>query len=686
MSLWLGRHLLLYLPTSLDTSGLGGWVLPILAIALAVGGGGHSLVRGDVLCSGDCEGLESPQLSGHQRGAQPGCAWERGQTKTACVAGALGGWELGYPCKHSPPPLSAAAVSGQRAASGRRKTWGAGLHSPPPERPGLPHQRPRAGTKARGRAASPQRLLCSSGQSREKDDGGPQGNQDAVPALPERKAQAFSVPGVGIREAPETPARGARRGLQGGQPEGPPRRGEPQRPPPCQGSPAYLAGSYAPCCPSLRRGAALAAVRSGRTEANYAVGRGPGTGSGSRASRLHGRAGRLQLGRKEAEPPARARRLRPRLPPPPTARGGAGPRPPHLLKVCTGRREGNCLASRPRRSRARVRKARWAAGCPQGAGLVSLLAFHGPSPRPAKLVCRVLGARGWGGLGRTEKHKVISDSVKNLKTVQPGTSPVQEPRPVSGAGSLLVPALTGLHFADQNTEAQETVPEIALALEKQDKAAPQRWGWWLWESGRPQSQEMCEQKLGMGGSLRPGHLGCRGPWVGLPLLIVHSGRGRALAVLPGSAPSGHALADPAQCNDRQLLGKRPLPPGNRGSSHRLLLAQRLSGQNLPLESTQRHTNSIQMDRSHAGHLKRPSTDISLKSNGGSSATGWGHGNLPKATQPIGQELDRNSACSDPRIYAVCKGPTPSYLEPLEDSLELIHPRVQCPAWPGPRGA
>nr|XP_045364111.1 uncharacterized protein LOC123613409 [Camelus bactrianus] len=43
MSLWLGRHLLLYLPTSLDTSGLGGWVLPILAIALAVGGGGHSL-------------------------------------------------------------------------------------------------------------------------------------------------------------------------------------------------------------------------------------------------------------------------------------------------------------------------------------------------------------------------------------------------------------------------------------------------------------------------------------------------------------------------------------------------------------------------------------------------------------------------------------------------------------------
>lgn len=36
----LGGHLLFYLPTSLDTSKLGGWVLsiPISTIALAIGG------------------------------------------------------------------------------------------------------------------------------------------------------------------------------------------------------------------------------------------------------------------------------------------------------------------------------------------------------------------------------------------------------------------------------------------------------------------------------------------------------------------------------------------------------------------------------------------------------------------------------------------------------------------------
>lgn len=59
----------------------------------------------------------------------------------------------------------------------------------PLERPGLLHQRPWAGTKPRGRAASSQRPLRASGQSREKEHRGPQGNQDAVPALPERKAQ-----------------------------------------------------------------------------------------------------------------------------------------------------------------------------------------------------------------------------------------------------------------------------------------------------------------------------------------------------------------------------------------------------------------------------------------------------------------------------------------------------------------
>ena len=38
--MWLGGHLLFYLPTSRDTSTLGGWVLsiPIRATALAIGG------------------------------------------------------------------------------------------------------------------------------------------------------------------------------------------------------------------------------------------------------------------------------------------------------------------------------------------------------------------------------------------------------------------------------------------------------------------------------------------------------------------------------------------------------------------------------------------------------------------------------------------------------------------------
>lgn len=201
-----------------------------------------------------------------------------------------GAGRLGTPVSN---PHSAAAVSAQRAASGRRKPCGTRLHAHP-ERPGLPRQRLQAGTKARGRAASPQRPLRASGQSQEKEDEGPQGNQDAVPALLERKAQPLRARGAGVREEPETPARRAPRAtpgagwLSGSHPEGPPRRGESQRPSPRQGSPAYLAESCAPCCPSLRRGAALAAARSGRTEANYAVGRGPGPGSGSLTSRLQG--------------------------------------------------------------------------------------------------------------------------------------------------------------------------------------------------------------------------------------------------------------------------------------------------------------------------------------------------------------------------------------------------------------
>lgn len=145
-------------------------------------------------------------------------------------------------------------------------------------------------------------------------------------------------------------------------PSWPPRERSTPAPASRAGLPAYLAGSCAPCCPSLFRGAALAAARSGRTNANCAVGRGPGRRAGRGASRLHGRACRRQLGRprggrrrrrEKAEPPARTRQLRPRRLPPPTARGGRA-RPPHLLKVCTGWRELNRRDSRPRPSRSRA--------------------------------------------------------------------------------------------------------------------------------------------------------------------------------------------------------------------------------------------------------------------------------------------------------------------------------------------
>lgn len=210
------------------------------------------------------------------------------------------------------------------------------LESPAPEIPrGAPSflisalrlEQRRGGARHR-----PQRPFPASGQSRENKDGGPQGNQDAVPALLERKAQPRGARGSGVQRAPGTPARwtpGApRRGwLSGSHPVGPSGRGAPQRPPPGQGSQAYLAGSCARCCPSLLQGAALAAARSGLTGANYAVGRGPGPGSGRGASLLHSRAGGRQLGREPvgrrwrpegAEPAARA------PPPPPVASNRAG--------------------------------------------------------------------------------------------------------------------------------------------------------------------------------------------------------------------------------------------------------------------------------------------------------------------------------------------------------------------------
>lgn len=120
---------------------------------------------------------------------------------------------------------------------------------------------------------------------------------------------------------------------------------------PRAGLPVYLAGSCAPCCPSLLRGAASAAARSGRTEANCAGGRGPGRGraaghrgctgepaGGSWGDRGEGGGGGGGRRRRSHRPgPASsalaARRLQPR--------GREGPRPPHLLKVCTGWREPN---------------------------------------------------------------------------------------------------------------------------------------------------------------------------------------------------------------------------------------------------------------------------------------------------------------------------------------------------------
>lgn len=386
-------------------------------------------------------------MSGHQSGAQPGCGWEHSQTEAACAAGALGGWELGYPCEH-PHPHSQQLQSrhnGRLLAVGSPGEPGS---SHPPGRPGLPPQRPRAGTKARGSAASPQRPLRASGQSRENEDGGPQGNQDAVPALPERKAQPRGARGAGVRgpggsgDSSPLRAEGSKRGrrwLSGSHPAGPLRRGGPQRLPPGQGSAAYLAGSCAPCCPSLRLGATLAAAR---TEANYAVGLGPGPGSGPGASRLHRRAGGRQLGRA----PGARRRLEEGAEPPaghgpapaPAAAnraGRAGPRPPRLLKVRTrggsGTAEPPALAAPAPGAGRRAgqlgglgRPASHPAGLPliyshtlgKPPGCQALFQALGhslPSPCPAEQSAGA-GVRGWG---RTHRQ-VTSDGVKSLVTAR----------------------------------------------------------------------------------------------------------------------------------------------------------------------------------------------------------------------------------------------------------------------------
>lgn len=232
----------------------------------------------------------------------------------------------------------------------------------------------------------PSGLFCASGQSRENEDWGPQGNQDAAPALPECKAQPRGARRAGVREVPETPARCAPRAPRGvgwlsrSHPAGPPEERSPA-PASQAGLPGVPGRVRCTVLPIAASGAALAAAaaRSGRAEANYAAGQRPGPGStlrGIAAARASRRAAAgAGAGKEAAAAPAgggggATGPGAPAPPPPPTAcnSAGAGPRPPHLLKVCTRRREKHSQASRPRGSRARAGKARRAAGCPRVPG------------------------------------------------------------------------------------------------------------------------------------------------------------------------------------------------------------------------------------------------------------------------------------------------------------------------------
>lgn len=119
---------------------------------------------------------------------------------------------MGYPCKR--PPLSAAAVSAQRVVLAVGSP-GEPDSCHPPGRPGLPPQRPRAETKARGRAAAPQQPLRASGQAGRTRTGVPKVTRTRYPSSRSAKPSQAARAELGSRRHRRLqPA--ARRGLQGG--------------------------------------------------------------------------------------------------------------------------------------------------------------------------------------------------------------------------------------------------------------------------------------------------------------------------------------------------------------------------------------------------------------------------------------------------------------------------------------
>jgi hypothetical protein len=165
-------------------------------------------------------------------------------------------------------------------------------------------------------------------------------------------------------------------------PADPRRRGEPAS---RAGLRAYLARSCAPCCPSLRRKRGQRR-RAPRLIPRRAGGRGQDGAPGHRrcTGEPAAAAGRAREGSGGSGGCGRRRRSHrpgPAGPAPASTaanRAGAGPPPPRLLKVCTGRRERLGGASRPSLSRARARKARGAAGCfgCQVRGVLALSLIH----------------------------------------------------------------------------------------------------------------------------------------------------------------------------------------------------------------------------------------------------------------------------------------------------------------------
>lgn len=184
--------------------------------------------------------------------------------------------------------------------------------------PGVPLSAPRGQNKGEGaRGLVPARIWPEPGWVGD-GAGGPQGNRDAVPALPEL--------GLQPRRARAPGHRGLRCAARPGG-RGPPERGMGQSP-----GWAYLAASGAPRCPSRRRRGAR-----GRRQLGPRRRRHPGrAGVRARGHRAARAAGGRQLGGRGAggaTGPVPALRLR--RPAPPTALSGRSPAP-RLLKVCTG--------------------------------------------------------------------------------------------------------------------------------------------------------------------------------------------------------------------------------------------------------------------------------------------------------------------------------------------------------------